>query len=568
MSSRTFYRKYRSGNFDELVGQEHIVQTLTNAIEGDRVSQAYIFSGPRGTGKTSSARIFSKAINTYKADGQFKDLTSELCNRISAGVCVDVIEIDAASNTGVDNIREINEKINFTPVEAHYKIYIIDEVHMLSIGAFNALLKTLEEPPERVIFILATTEPHKIPITIHSRCQHLQFRNLTLDEIKKQLKYISEKESLTIDDNALTLLSRNAQGCMRDGVSLLDQAYSFRGEKITYEDVLYILGATEESQIIALVKEIIKQDSQAILKQLQTFFDAGTNPTQLITDLIESTKSLLYIKLSCTEMLNAPPSTELKALANSVDQAFLERSLDTLAKTEMELRWFSKPQLLLQLRLIALSSNPSEQVVAKPASPAKAAVPVRNTPAVPTAPAPAPAVTPPAAPVYAPVTQKSAPPKAAMYPAATPEKVAPKAPVDSSNAQARWNETLLAIQRTHHALYAILKESRVELNGKSLTLKLKQAFKFFIEKLKEDKTKGLVLDAIKAHFGEGISFTVFDPSDSAPVPSAQQSTVTSSTTTSPIQQAGSSDPSVVPTNSEKSGVNINTIVNLFEGSVV
>ncbi|RAP34669.1 hypothetical protein DID80_07195, partial [Candidatus Marinamargulisbacteria bacterium SCGC AAA071-K20] len=426
---------------------------------------------------------------------------------------------------------------------------------------------TLEEPPERVIFILATTEPHKIPITIHSRCQHLQFRNLTLDEIKNQLKNISSKEGLTIDDKALTLLSRNAQGCMRDGVSLLDQAFSFRGTKISYEDVLYILGATEESQVVSLINEIVKQESQAILKQLQTFFDAGTNPTQLITDLIEITKTLLYVKLGCEEILNAPPSTELRALSNSVDQSFLERCLDTLAKTEMELRWFSKPQLLLQLRLIALSSNPAENTVATPIAPTNTTNVVR--PAVQKAPvqrAPAPT---PVQRAPAPTPVQRAPAPTAQAPAPAAKQDAPR-PVDSTNAQARWNDTVQTIQRTHHALYAILKESRVELNANKLTIKLKQAFKFFIEKLKEEKTHSLVNEAIKQNFGQSISFDIFDPSTSshalASKPAVGQSTpqsVASTTSEAPPQQD-----QAPASNLEKSGENINSIVNLFEGSIV
>lgn len=600
MGSRTFYRKYRSGNFNELVGQEHIIQTLSNAIEHNRISQAYIFSGPRGTGKTSSARIFAKAVNTYKQDGQFNELNNDLCQRISNGSCVDVIEIDAASNTGVDNIREINEKINFTPVEAFYKIYIIDEAHMLSIGAFNALLKTLEEPPERVVFILATTEPHKIPITIHSRCQHLQFRNLTVEEIKSQLKKIADSEGLTVEDEALTLLARNAGGCMRDGVSLLDQVYSFRGENITYKECLYILGATEESHLINVLKAVISQNKSAVLKQLQSFFDAGTNPTQLISDLIVMLKTMLYLKLGCEELLNAGASEELKALVDRCEQSFLQSCLESLAQTEMECRWFSKPRLLLQIRLMALAEPKviaSSSAVEPVGSSASAAAINVSKPAQviqsQSRPSVSGNVSTASASSHLYSTAKAAPPSASSSPssqvstspfsgAATshtsqkPNLVSGSTEVNSGNAQAKWNQTVTAIQRTHNALYAVLKESKVAYENDTLTITLKQSFKFFIEKLKEEKTKEIIALAIKDHYGRELKFQVYDPSDSggsqsSPLPNQSMRAVSSEKPiTNPIATPPVANPvSTTPkSTTERSGENINTIINMFEGSIV
>ena len=555
----TFYRKYRSSTFNEIVGQEHIIKTLKNAIQFDRLAHAYIFSGPRGTGKTSTARIFAKAANAFKKSHQFETLSDPLSLKIAEGNCVDIIEIDAASNTGVDNIRDINEKINFTPVEAHYKIYIIDEAHMLSTGAFNALLKTLEEPPARVIFILATTEAHKIPITIHSRCQHHQFRNLTVSEIATQLKKIAEKEALSIDKTGVQLLAQNASGCMRDAISLLDQVYSFTGKTITQQDILKVLGTTDETQLQSLVEALFCGNDIGVSQQLESLLQNGANPVQLLSDLIQVIKNILWLHLKLDVAENYSEATRqfASSLLQHTSKKKLFDTLEHLAKTEMDLRWFSRPALLVHLRLLECTTKTSS------VTPNKEQAPPENTPN--TAPSPKPkekiphpSATP--APTPTPTQQEStqkSPPKPKKAPIPRP---------DTKPADANWKSILSLIKQKHHALYVILKDSVVQsLTSNTLSIKLQQEFKFFIEKLEEKETKALIEKLIEDVFNQTLSFSV---SHAKNTPSSKANPTQPQA--EPSEQAEPSqktDAPKAPRQSDRQSKTINQIVALFEGTL-
>ena len=258
MSYTALYRKFRPSTFDQVKGQDHIVQTLKNQINANRIGHAYLFCGTRGTGKTSVAKIFAKAVNCeHPVDGSPCN-ECETCRGITNGSAMNVIEIDAASNNGVDNIRQIRDEIQYSPSSGKYTVYIIDEVHMLSIGAFNALLKTLEEPPAYVIFILATTEPHKIPITILSRCQRYDFKRISIDTIAARLSELMEKESIEVEDKAIRYVAKAADGSMRDALSLLDQCIAFYlGQKLTYDNVLDVLGAVDNEIFSRLTRSVI-----------------------------------------------------------------------------------------------------------------------------------------------------------------------------------------------------------------------------------------------------------------------------------------------------------------------
>ena len=285
MSYMALYRKFRPGEFEDVKGQDHISQTLQNQIKANRIGHAYLFCGTRGTGKTSVAKIFAKAVNCERPLNGSPCGECETCRAISEGRSMNVIEIDAASNNGVDNIREIREEVAYRPTEGKYKVYIIDEVHMLSIGAFNALLKTLEEPPEYVIFILATTEAHKIPITILSRCQRYDFKRISIDTISQRLLDLMEREQVEVEERAIRYIAKAADGSMRDALSLLDQCIAFYlGQKLTYDHVLEVLGAVDTEVFSRLLREIISRDVGKVLKSVEDLVMQGRELGQLTTD--------------------------------------------------------------------------------------------------------------------------------------------------------------------------------------------------------------------------------------------------------------------------------------------
>ncbi|MBA94694.1 MAG: hypothetical protein CMP21_02910 [Rickettsiales bacterium] len=594
MSRITFYRKYRSQHFSELVGQEHIVQTLTNAITNQRLSHAYIFSGPRGTGKTSVARIFAKAVNTYEKENQLDKLDNEVCERITIGNCVDVIEIDAASNTGVDNIRELKDNVNFSPVECTYKFYIIDEVHMLSTGAFNALLKTLEEPPSHTIFVLATTEPHKIPITIHSRCQHLRFRNLTDQEIKQQLLTIAEKETITLADDAAAILARNASGCMRDGLSLLDQIYSFTGETISGDDVNKILGSCNLDHLCQLLDAIYTNNSDLVLKLLTDVLKAGVNPLQFLKDIMFVSEQLLMAQSQCEEFVTIDKD-QLKQLTEKATLDKTVKLLDCLAQIESQTRWFLNPGLLLQIRLMQfvnpdtnkneaakteqqntttqnqnIQSSTSTQITeTKPTSSNKPTPPIQNT-AKPT-------------PQY---HANSSKPTGFKQTISIP-KPDQDIPNNSNNTQPtpavsstqvsgngdiaevkhKWPEFLEIIKKEHLGLYTILRSSQVvAVDNNEVVITLEQNIQFFMEKLTEETYQKAIQTYLQQQFNKPLTLKVSDRQQGAveiemvSAVSEMVKTTTDESGSDAIQEVKIPEP-----NTEQS---INDIVTLFEGKIL
>ncbi len=289
------YRKWRSQNFDELVGQGFIVQTLKNAIKSGRISHAYLFSGVRGTGKTSTARIFAKALNCAKGPTDSPCGTCDQCIKIRDGHAVDTIEIDAASNRGIDEIRDLREKVRYTPVEGRYKVYIIDEVHMLTSEAFNALLKTLEEPPKHVVFILATTEPQKVPLTIASRCQRLDFRRLSNTEVSDHIRKIAKMEGIAIDDEAIQLIARNSEGAMRDAISLFDQLISFAGKSIKHDDVIQMLGTASADLIFEFGDALGKEDVGALMALIGKLTSEGRSIPQVTREVLTHLRNLMLV---------------------------------------------------------------------------------------------------------------------------------------------------------------------------------------------------------------------------------------------------------------------------------
>ena len=352
MAYQALYRKWRPQKFEDMVGQTAVTKTLKNAIIHHKTSHAYLFTGPRGTGKTSAAKIFAKAINCLNPQDGEPCNECLLCKGITEGTIGDVIEIDAASNNGVEEIREIRDKARYAPTQATYKVYIIDEVHMLSTGAFNALLKTLEEPPKNVIFILATTEPHKIPATIISRTQRFDFRRITNDEIIQRLRYILEQEEIAYEEEALSVIARCANGGMRDALSLLDQVISFSDDKVSFEQAIQVSGSLTDDLMIEFVRLLTQQQAQAALLQLQDLLLLGKEASRLIEEWLEFSRDLLVAKQT-GDMIGR--SEAFVEFAKEVEEAFLYRFMDALNQTQQEMRFRTKPTISLEVFTIKMA---------------------------------------------------------------------------------------------------------------------------------------------------------------------------------------------------------------------
>ena len=356
---KALYRVYRPQKFEDVVGQEHITKTLRNQIENNNIGHAYLFSGTRGTGKTSTAKIFARAVNCLESKNQEPCNNCDVCKDILNDNIMDVVEIDAASNNSVDDIRELRESVKYSPTKAKYKVYIIDEVHMLSQGAFNALLKTLEEPPSYVIFILATTEPHKIPATILSRCQRFDFKRVTVKDITSRMKKICSEEDIEVEDKALNLIARNSQGALRDALSILDQCISFGDKKIEYNDVVELLGTVNIEQLFDLAQYIINQDTKESLKVLNEFIVWGKDIRNLINDLIDHFRNLMICKVSTDldEIISLPDEIidQLRSQADTVNNNDLIRILNILSTTQDNIKTASNPRVVAEVTMMKIA---------------------------------------------------------------------------------------------------------------------------------------------------------------------------------------------------------------------
>jgi DNA polymerase III subunit gamma/tau len=383
--SQSLYRKWRPHEWDEVVGQDPVVTTLRNAILSGRVGHAYLFGGPRGTGKTTTARLLAKAVNCLNPDpGERPCNQCDHCQAVNEGRFLDLIEIDAASNTSVEDVRDLRDKVNFSPNQGKYKVYIIDEVHMLSTPAFNALLKTLEEPPAHVIFILATTEMHKIPATVLSRCQRYEFRRVPVPIIVSLLEGISKKEDLKFEPEALTLIARQATGSLRDAISLLDQLAS-TGETISLAKTQEVLGTATSQVVIDLVSAILDHDPASGLNSIHTALDAGTDPRQFARQVVDFLRNLLLIHMGNEREAESTPEVRdlMRSLAGGFDTPRLLaaiRAFNTAALDQRAGSW--QPGLPIELAFAEAVDPPVQaavearvQPVAEPARPAQTAAP-------------------------------------------------------------------------------------------------------------------------------------------------------------------------------------------------
>lgn len=465
MNYISLYRKWRSQDFDELVGQKHIVQTLKNAISQNRISHAYLFCGPRGTGKTSIARIFAKALNCANGTTGSPCGKCGNCTKIRDGHSVDVIEIDAASNRGIDEIRDLREKVRYAPVEGKYKVYIIDEVHMLTSEAFNALLKTLEEPPSHVIFVLATTEAAKVPVTIESRCQRLDFSRISMEEVKDHLAKISKSEGFSIEDKALDLVARSGEGSMRDSVSLLDQLVSYAGNIITVDHVVELLGTASEEMLFSLADAVSKKDTAAVLNLLRDAIDKGRSASQIARDMIMHFRNLLFVILKVSEALEITKEHVLRLEKQSAlfDVGTVKNIIRVLSRSELDMKWHPHARLVLEVGLLEVLEDGQTVTATKPESVS--------------------------------VTRSAAEqPK--------PEPADPRL----SEIKSKWSEILEKVKKGSLYGYVSLHEGEPAELGASgkLVILFRKGYAFHKDRLEEPKNKQVVEDIIKEVVGKDI----------------------------------------------------------------
>lgn len=373
MTYQALYRVWRPQTFTDVSGQEMITQTLRNAIRQKKSSHAYLFSGPRGTGKTSVAKIFAKAINCPNSTDGEPCNNCAICEQITNGSLGDVIEIDAASNNGVEEIRDIREKANYAPTQAEYKVYIIDEVHMLSMGAFNALLKTLEEPPRNVVFVLATTEPHKIPLTIISRTQRFDFRRISQEDIISRMAYILDEKGISHEEDALLLIAKAAEGGMRDALSILDQALSFHEDKVQTDDIQRITGSVTQDLLEHYLNSLSTRDTKAGLNLLQSLLSEGKDAGRFVEDVILFTRDLLLFRNTQAQERSiykiAKFSESFETLAMKLSEDFLYDVIRVFNDTQQELRLSNHAEVYLEVATIKLSQHQNQAAVPSPTQP-------------------------------------------------------------------------------------------------------------------------------------------------------------------------------------------------------
>lgn len=502
MASLALYRKYRPQTFEEVIGQEHVTRTLRNALQDGRIVHAYLFAGPRGTGKTTTARLLAKAVNCLE-----EDLAARPCNRcaicqaINEGRLLDLIEIDAASNRGIDEIREIRERVNFRPNEARYKVYVVDEVHMLTEHAFNALLKTLEEPPPHALFVLATTDPQKVPATVLSRCQRFDFRRVPLNLIVEHLSMIAQEEGVEVEPAALDLIARQATGSVRDAVSLLDQLFSFCEGRVSLKDVEAVLGSVPAAAVEGLVEALLAGDAPRALRLVDDLARGGTELAYAARSLVEYLRGVLLLRVGGeARLLNRSPE-ELAAMqgqAHRTSVGDLLRWVRVFQKAVEEMKGDVPPHIPLELACVEACLGAEGAEKAQAAAPAAVApMPAPAAASPPSKPAPAPVSRPAEAIPAARASVKAEPPPA---PKAV-EPTAPETKLDPAALKAAWGRVLAEVRPHSRQVEAVLRGSCEPLAIEDGVVTIGFYHQFHKGQVEETRNRELVQDAISRVLG-------------------------------------------------------------------
>ncbi len=528
--SVSLYRKYRPTRFEDIIGQEHVARTLINAIESDRVSHAYLFAGPRGTGKTSTAKILAMALNCDAGQGKATtapDGTCARCESIRRGSSMDVVEMDAASNRGIDDIRDLRDKVHFAPVEGRMKVYIVDEVHMLTPEAFNALLKTLEEPPVHAVFVLATTEPHKVPATILSRCQRFDFRRPSVSEVVEVLSGVAAKESIQAEPAALLVIARAAGGSFRDALGILDQLSTYTGGKVTLQETLDILGVVRHDLLFEIVDLAREHDTQGALLFVERLSQGGTDYGQFIKDLLSHLRDIYVVRhTEETPASIAATEEQLERLRSQAAKTPTEQVvvlLDLLGDALRSIRQGSDSRLELELALIKFTTwgsgaapavaqaaparAASPAIPARPAEPKPVQVPAPSSPPLAAA-APVAAADP--VPPAAPATAESPAVEAAPEAAAASTEPAPTNPdqhgavrPDIDHLKRAWPIVLDAVKRRQAGLAAVLGEGSPDsLDGDTLVIKFPAGYGFQANQVARGENPKVITEALQEVTGK------------------------------------------------------------------
>ena len=494
--TQALYRKYRPKEWDEVVGQNHVVQTLKNAIAADRVAHAYLFAGSRGTGKTTLARLLAKAVNCLNPDPTKRpDNECEHCQAVNGNRFLDLIEIDAASNNGVDDVRDLRDKINFSPSQGKYKVYIVDEVHMMSGGAFNALLKTLEEPPPHAIFVLATTEIHKIPATVLSRCQRHEFRRLPVEEIVTQLKMIIKTEKIQADDDALIQIARQSAGGMRDAISLLDQLSS-TGDKITLSLAQTVLGTATSQTVLNIISSIMDHDPAHGLETIHKALDSGADPRSLARQIVEYMRGLMLIQMGNANQVEATSDVkkQMQSHARSFSTSDVLRMMKAFNNAATDLRGGWQPSLSLELALAEVldAPNVSAQLPAAPPQTKPQPAPVSQTESHPQTSSPGGGTSGPQDVLRATVE------------AETPRPGVDKVAVSAEDVIKAWKHLSASLPKAQANLSALLNSVRmIDMQGKTLILGL--ASDVLVSKIDKPDQIEVVRKLIRDQFGVDVN---------------------------------------------------------------